>query len=369
MKTITATITLIGLTTAAASAADIKSSKYQDHVISTPPVAEIDDSRLKDRLGSKRWLANNQDKLDELKDVDRSRNGKATLPEREMTDPANGTGLDGRNKIERDKVDAGRLVRDLFRLREGGHEAAGIGRSREDTDPLRQKDSTATGRMNAPVNPGHSASMWAGRQWNHEQRSSSFKGTYVDSNGLQHRFVSQSTIGADGATTNTVTVTVLEAKTGKVVDTIRRIRVIDADGVVEQASSHSTSDNGRYSEASDAYNEEVAREHERIGTGDQGAPNDNDVDPKANPCSPTSNFGCGRRQVKHIDKITSPVHGDEVKTLAGTGGNPSAGPSSVTNPGTHDGSTGRSGGRKGGKPGEIAVDPEEIIPPIGGAHR
>jgi len=169
-----------------------------------------------------------------------------------------------------------------------------------------------------------------------------------------------------------LTATITDANGNELKDQVSKVVVRDADGNVisETRSDTNPGRTDRHEEAAGAYRREVDRLHREAGRrGAQGAPNDNEIDRTANPCSPTSNFGCKPYRVKHMDKISSPVHGDDIKTMAGTGGHPNAGPSSAINTGIHDGSSRSGRGRRNGKPGSNAVDPEEIIPPTGGHYR
>lgn len=366
MKPITTILILIGLAANAASAADIKKTKQQENLIVKTPAVKVERVQLDSTINGKKWLVENHDKLGELKNIDADRKEQARLPDRQVTDPAKGSGLAGRGQIERDETNVGSLVRDLFRLREGGYETAKIGRTNDNTNPLHQEDSTAAGAKGAPSNPGHSADGWTSRQCNRTDSSASFKGNYVDSQGRQHRMIAETYANEDGSSTRRSTLTTLDATGTQVLSSGSRETVRDADGNLISQRIERSADTEKYVEAVNAFTAEVDRVQGDPNQGSQGAPNDNDVNRAANPCSPTSNFGCGSYKVSYMDKISGPVHGEDVKTLSGTGGKPNAGPSSVTNPGTHDGSS--AGGRNvgGGKPGEHAVDPEEIIPPIGG---
>jgi len=326
--------------------------KYVKPKLKTASPAAVEKVRIPDRT--------------ELENVETKGNRRAQLPGKKTADPAAGTGLEGRGKIGRkDDVDAHKLVRELLGLGGDGVDSVNIGRTGGGaTDPARYGKGSAAGALGAPEDPGHASSRGDSGLMSHRYErngnQSGYSATYRHASGSTSHVTESWTYNHDSVT-HTASHTIKD-RAGNVIYHGEAETEISNDNEIisnsggEKGTPLSTEEQEELNEALD---EIIAELNRRDG---QEPPN-GQLAGNADPCNPVSGFGCKRQRIGDFwDKVSQPAHGDEVRTLAGTGGRPNAGPVSVTNPGPRNYSSG--GGRRGGKPGEEAIDPEEIVPPV-----
>ena len=329
-----------------------------------------DEARKPIELGSNQAVraAGASSKLNSLRQIESSNNRPTRLPERKTSDAAAGTALEGRATIGRGPgKDADEMVREVMGLGGGGFGSAQIGRAGGNGyDASRYGSGSAADAAGAPRNPGHSSSQGRIARLDYSssdsRTSTSYTARFAHVSGRVSQVGESWSNNKFGGETYVATHTVTDSE-GNVTYQVEHTEVTDRNGDVisdtdrESGAPLSADDQEDLNQAID----EILAEFDDAG---QDAPTDNATG-KGGTCNPVTGFGCEKRKSDYMDKLMQPAHGNEIKTMAGTGGKPNAGPSSVTNPGNHDGSSTGRDGRSGGRPGESAVDPEEIIPRAG----
>ncbi len=325
-------------------------------------------AKVYDQISKDQQSANRARELDRLQSVG---DKAATLPDRD-----NGGAVDGalgkHGSIQPgDQNNTRELVRDVLGLGGNGLESAKIGRTDGGAaDPARYGSGSAADKKGAPADPNLASGDGEFRQTSYAEsrhpHSTAYTATFSHANGDVSTVTESWSSNKAGGMTHTVRVSVAtwqgdsRYQLQSTVTTNNKGEIVDSN----------VAEGGRAPEGDDAEDlkEAMSEIAENLGVPPSAStPNDTTVG-NGDPCNPVSGFGCNKRTSSYLDKVKQPVHGDEVTNLRGTGGHPNAGPSSITNPGINDGSSGGGNGGNGSKPGSGAIDPEEIIPPVGGGH-